>query len=65
MSNKPDWWPESPYPEDVFPMTTEQYVEAVPDSHLRSAISGHLARWAWSVAEEMIWEAMQLAQEEA
>ena len=59
MSEKarPVWWPESPYPEDVFPMTIEEYVEAIPDPALRSAISGSLARWAWGVADEMIYEA--------
>lgn len=54
--NKPDWWPKNPYPESIFPMTTDEYVKSVPDEHLRSAISGCLARWAWGVASDMIWD---------
>ncbi len=59
MANKPSWWPKNPYPEDIFPMTREEYVEAVPDPHLRTAITGCLARWAWDVASKMIWDAWQ------
>lgn len=56
---KPDWWPENPYPEIVFPMTFDEYVKALPDPVLRSAVSGHLGRWAWGVAENMIWDRLQ------
>ena len=61
---KPDWWPENPYPESIFKMTMEEYVEAVPDPDLRSAIGGCLGRGAWGVAEEMIWERLQEREEE-
>ena len=63
MNERPGWWPENPYPEDVFTMNLNQYVEAIPDPHLRSAISGCLARWAWGVASDMIWKAWQQEQE--
>ena len=53
---KPDWWPENPYPEDIFPMTTKDYVEAIPDPKLRTAVSGCIGRWAWDVAADMIWQ---------
>ena len=51
---KPEWWPENPYPESVFPMTTDEYCEAVPDGDLRTAISGCLGRVFWDVASEDI-----------
>ena len=53
---RPDWWPQCPYPEDVFPMTTEEYAAAVPDEKLRTAISGFLCRLGWEVASEAIWK---------
>jgi len=55
--NKPEWWPECPYPESVFPMTIEEYVKAIPDPRLRTAISGSLGREFWNIASEAIWEA--------
>ena len=64
MNERPAWWPENPYPEDIFPMTVDEYVAAVPEPHLRSAVSGSLARWAWGVASNMIWEAWQEEQRE-
>ena len=54
--NKPDWWPECPYPESVFPMKRERYPEIVPDPALRTALSGCLGREFWNIASEMIWE---------
>ena len=56
---RPPWWPETPYPERIFPMTTEDYVAAVPDEKLRTAITGCIARWAWGVASDMILKAYQ------
>jgi hypothetical protein len=64
MSPKPKWWPENPYPEDVFTMTREQYCESVPDDRLRTAISGCLGRLFWGMASEAIWDAMQNAERE-
>lgn len=54
-NKKPEWWPRNPYPENVFPMKTEEYVKAVPDPHLRAAISGCLGRHFWQLCEEEIW----------
>lgn len=39
--------PECPWPADVWTMTVEQYVKAVPDETLRTAISGLLMRMGW------------------
>lgn len=58
-ATKPAWWPECPWPEEIWPMTEEQYVAAVPDENLRTAISGYLARFGWERAEAKIltaWE---------
>ena len=57
--SKLDWWPKNPYPEDIFPMSIEEYIKAIPDGNLRAAVSGYLARWAWDVASGMIWDAWQ------
>ncbi len=51
--------PKNPYPESVFPMTIDEYVEAVPDTKLRGVISGHLARWQFDVAKSLILEAIK------
>lgn len=56
--DRPEWWPTCPYPEDVFPMTDKEYVKAVPDPKLRTAISGFLMREGWRVAEGQVYDAM-------
>ncbi len=56
---KPEWWPECPYSESVFPMTKEEYVCAIPDTKLRTAISGFMGRFFWNLAADEIWKAMQ------
>ena len=53
---RPRWWPNCPYPQEIFPMTVEEYVKAIPDASLRTAISGMLARFGWEVASDMIFE---------
>jgi hypothetical protein len=52
----PDWRPECPWPESVWPMTAQQYVAAVPDPAQRTAISGFLMRRGWEVAVKQIEE---------
>jgi len=52
--NYPDWWPQNPYPEAVFPMTVEDYVAMVPDPHQRTALSGCLGRMFWEIASKSI-----------
>ncbi len=59
MKCKPSYWPECPYPESVFPMTEEEYVQSIPDKKLRTAISGYLGRLFWNLASDAIWNAMQ------
>ena len=56
---KPEWFPENPYPESIFPMTDDEYVKAIPDPHLRTAISGFLGRKFWDLAEQAILEAWE------
>lgn len=48
---------ECPWPESVWPMTEKQYVKAVPDPVLRTAISGFLMRRGWEVAVKQMQEA--------
>ena len=55
---RPPWWPENPYPESVFPMTEAEYVAAVPDPQLRTAISGSLGRQFWDICEKSIYDAL-------
>lgn len=43
-----------PWPEDVWPMTTQEYVAAVPDEGLRTAISGFLMRQGWNLRERAL-----------
>lgn len=38
-----------PWPEDIWPMTDEEHVKAVPDPHLRTAVSGFLMRKGWEL----------------
>ena len=59
MSNKPGWWPENPYPKSVFTMADDEYVKAIPDTHLRTAISGYLGRIFWEIASNEIYRAMK------
>lgn len=59
---RPSWWPECPWPEDVWPMTEEQYVAAIPDPNLRTALSGFLMRRGWLVASYDIQKRMEEAQ---
>ena len=55
---KPNWWPENPYPVDIFPATVADYINAIPDPNLRSAISGCLGRLIWGFASDTIWNAV-------
>jgi len=61
--NKPAWWPQNPYPVDIFPMERSEYPKIVPDPNMRGALSGCLGRVFWDIASDMIWQAMQEAQE--
>ena len=55
----PHWWPECPYFESAFPMTIDEYVAAVPDPQLRTAISGYLMRQGWCVFEMQLMKAIK------
>lgn len=53
---KPYWWPENPYPETVFPMHLDEYIEIVPNPRTRTALSGCLGREFWGIASKTIWD---------
>jgi hypothetical protein len=55
----PEWWPENPYPESVFPMTLEEYEKAIPDENLRTAISGCLGRVFFDLVSAQIYRAYE------
>jgi len=59
--NKPAWWPQNPYPTDIFPMERSEYPKIVPDPNVRGALSGCLGRVFWDIASNMIWDAMREA----
>ena len=54
------WWPECPWPEDMWSNTlaqiTPKYMELVADEHIRTCISGVLMRHGWRLAEKEIME---------
>jgi len=57
---KPDWWPENPYSEDIFPMKRSEYAKIVPNEKTRTALSGCLGRIFWDIASDMIWDRQQI-----
>lgn len=57
--NKPKWWPQNPYPEDIFPMDRSEYPEVVPDPHTRTALSGCLGRMFWDIASDTIFDRLR------
>ena len=62
MKNKlPDWWPENPYPEDVFTMTSEEYKAVWTDlsPEIQTSVSGYLGRIFWNIASKMIHQALE------
>ena len=61
---KPDWWPENPYPVEIFTMLLEDYSKIIPDPNTRTAVSGMLGREFWEIASKSIWDAMCQAKEE-
>lgn len=50
----PDWWPECPYPTDIFPMSMGEYAKIVPDDATRTALSGMLGRFFWQMTTASI-----------
>lgn len=49
---KPDWWPECPYPEDVFPDATADWDTL--DDATKTRIGGWLGRQFWNIASASI-----------
>ena len=56
---RPKWWPQNPYPKEIFPMERNRYPEIVPDPDTRTALSGMLGREFWEIASNKIWEAIE------
>lgn len=54
------WWPECPYPEEVFPMDMDGFKKLVPGTLSRAAICGMLGRYFWRRASNAIYQAMLL-----
>ena len=42
--------PQCSWPAEVWPMTREEYVKAVPNPDTRTAVSGYLMRLGWEAA---------------
>jgi hypothetical protein len=60
MTPKPAWWPECPYPEDIFPMSREEAVKLLPeDPNIRAALSGALGRIFWNIASDTIFDRLK------
>lgn len=59
---KPAWWPECPWPEDVWGNTlddmTPMYKRLVADDYVRTCFSGVLMRHGWRLAEKAIMESL-------
>jgi hypothetical protein len=51
-----------PWPADIWPMTDEEYAQAVPDPHTRTAVSGFLMREGWRLCAKRIDELMKDAE---
>ena len=45
-------FPKNPYPEDIFKMTEDEYIEAIPDPYLRTAISGFMGRFVYNAIKK-------------
>lgn len=54
QKSKPHWWPQNPYPKDIFVGGIEDYIAAIPDNTLRTAISGILGNIFWTMASDSI-----------
>ena len=50
---------ETPWPKDMWLMTTEEYILAVPNDHTRTVISGFLYRCGWNLCFKKIEEIMK------
>jgi len=51
--------PECPWPKEVWPMTDDEYVQAIPDTKLRTAISGFLMRKGWETYRRQLKEQLE------
>jgi len=63
MPDRPKWWPECPYPEDIFPMERSEYPKIVPNETERTALSGMLGRMFWEIAAGTIWDRLLQARQ--
>ena len=54
MPDIPKWFPENPYPEEVFPMDAEGFKAAIPDEAMRTAAAGFVGRVTWDHCSRQI-----------
>jgi len=62
VRDKPDWWPENPYPTDIFTTSLEDATKAVEPRLTKEELSAYSAAWGrhvWDFATEDIWRRMQ------
>ncbi len=60
MADKPEWWPQNPYPEDIFCMSRAEAVSLLPEDPMtRTAVAGALGRIFWEIASDTIWARME------
>jgi hypothetical protein len=48
-----------PWPESIWTMTQDEYVKAIPDDQLRTAVSGFMARFGWESFRDTIKGALE------
>lgn len=59
-TEKPNWWPENPYPEELFPNDAQEYCDILIDPTERTAISGYLGRIFWNLAAKQFRTVIEL-----
>ena len=57
--NKPDWWPQNPYPADIFIGDRSELPTLIPDGTLRTHLSGIMGRLFWDIASDTIFDRWQ------
>ena len=56
--------PVCPWPKSIWKMTEDEYVKAVPDPKVRTAISGFLMRSGWEIYRMQLLEALTADKED-
>lgn len=60
--DKPGWWPDNPYFESAMDsiQSDADFVKAIPDPELRTAVAWYLSNRAWQLASDAIFERYQI-----